>query len=351
MKESKRHNQNTRAKQNFDIAKVAIHRYLHGLSTASEKETLESIDLTQIKSLWSSSRENLLPKEDVKRVQIQVFGSIAEKERFPEVDWNVVSQGPQIKATPDEKGIQVRPSAHVRILRVVSGAAAAVMLLFALNWVINQNKSHTYYADATPQTLLLPDSTHVVMNQGSRLKLSPSFNKKERKVEMTGEVFFDVKPNPDKPFIIRHGDLRTEVKGTSFTIRNYPELSNNVIIVNTGKVQVSGKQMQPIMLTRDMQLAFDTKAGTYAITSIDADTYAHWTDGHMVLRGADLQELALRVKQFYGKELIVNNQAFGTNVSIDAEFDESVTITEMMESLKLIYGFTYRVTETSIVVD
>src|SRR5690625_6727137 len=65
-----------------------------------------------------------------------------------------------------------------------------------------------------------------------------------REVILEGEAFFDVVPDPDKPFIVHSENLRTKVLGTSFNIRAFEDEQDIKITVATGKVAVGQANLQ-----------------------------------------------------------------------------------------------------------
>ncbi len=86
---------------------------------------------------------------------------------------------------------------------------------------------------------VLPDGTTVALNSNSQIKFPKKFEKDVREITLTGEAFFDVTPNPAKPFIIHAGEAQIKVLGTSFNVCAYPENETVEVVVKTGKVQVS----------------------------------------------------------------------------------------------------------------
>ena len=71
--------------------------------------------------------------------------------------------------------------------------------------------------------LYLPDGTLVWLNAGSRIIYSQGFGVDNRKVELEGEGYFEVRRNEKLPFSVKTRDLQLQVLGTKFNFRNYPE--------------------------------------------------------------------------------------------------------------------------------
>ena len=96
-------------------------------------------------------------------------------------------------------------------------------------------------ADKNIRELKLPDGSVITINRGSRISvIKNEFNKDKREVWLEeGEAFFDVAKNPEKPFIVHSREIQTIVKGTSFNIKAYGELNENVVSVSTGRTNYS----------------------------------------------------------------------------------------------------------------
>ncbi|MCD6354201.1 MAG: FecR domain-containing protein [Prolixibacteraceae bacterium] len=87
---------------------------------------------------------------------------------------------------------------------------------------------------------VLPDGTVVALNNNSKLSYPEKFSDVVREVTLSGEAFFDVTPNPKKPFVIHAGNAQVKVLGTSFNVRAYPKSEIVEVVVASGKVQVTG---------------------------------------------------------------------------------------------------------------
>lgn len=90
----------------------------------------------------------------------------------------------------------------------------------------------------------LADGSVVTLNYGSHLSYPDQFEGNSREVELEGEAFFEVQPNPEKPFIIRAGRANIQVLGTSFNVNAFPTTGEVAVVVQTGKVQVSASDTE-----------------------------------------------------------------------------------------------------------
>ncbi len=128
--------------------------------------------------------------------------------------------------------------------RWIGWASAAVIALALGFWFLNNQNdglSNTLIAETNYQekkTVTLNDGTIVWLNGNSKLTYSTEFSGNERLVQLTGEAFFDVTKNPNKPFIIETTKSKVTVLGTSFNVRSRIAENMTEVVVKTGKVRL-----------------------------------------------------------------------------------------------------------------
>ena len=92
---------------------------------------------------------------------------------------------------------------------------------------------------STPVPVYLPDGSVVVLQPESKLVYGPEYGDSLRVVRLTGEAFFEVVRNVEKPFLVYTGTLLTKVLGTSFSVSAFENRKDAVVTVKTGRVAVS----------------------------------------------------------------------------------------------------------------
>jgi transmembrane sensor len=93
-----------------------------------------------------------------------------------------------------------------------------------------------------PQLITLSDGSSVLLQPKSKLSYPKSFEGNERNVYLSGEGFFEISKNPEKPFYVFANEIVTKVIGTSFRVKAYGDQPNVEVVVRTGKVNVSSNQ-------------------------------------------------------------------------------------------------------------
>jgi ferric-dicitrate binding protein FerR (iron transport regulator) len=155
---------------------------------------------------------------------------------------------------------------------------------------------------------MLADNSVIWLNADSRLQVPLLFKGHLREVKLLeGEAFFDVKRDPQHPFIVHINDLNVHVLGTSFNIRAYTALSTINVAVATGKVGVTKRSHLLKMLLPGQMLSYNTRLLKYQQESIDISQVQSWKTGYTYLNQAKFEELALVIKNTYGLILQAGN--------------------------------------------
>jgi len=148
---------------------------------------------------------------------------------------------------------QKRKKKLLYYIRMGIGYAAIISLLVGGTWKIAISTQESKELAIAQQELFvpagqraritLPDGSTVWLNAGSRL-LYPSVFGEERKVSLTGEGYFDVAKNPEKPFIVSTGSIDIKALGTEFNVYNYSkaEYISTTLIDGSVKVYRTGDE-------------------------------------------------------------------------------------------------------------
>ncbi len=161
-------------------------------------------------------------------------------------------------------------------------------------------------AKGETKSLLLADGTKVILNSDTKLIIPSNFNKEERIIELEGEGFFDVTPDPDKPFIIKSRETRVKVLGTSFDFKSYKEDEFIKLTVSTGKVRVN-------MIDQDLQLAVSPNEhlsiskidGNVRKESIEENNYIKWIHGSLYFNKEPIREVLKTINRTYNRKVIL----------------------------------------------
>ncbi len=242
-------------------------------------------------------------------------------------------------------------------------AAAVIVLAIAATWILypsatgptETSTSMLVYETRAGQksTITLSDGSVVRLNSGSRLTYPKVFSGNSREVSLEGEAFFEVIRNERKPFIISTSGVVTEVLGTSFNIRAFPEEDVQVTVA-TGKVRVAAEEGSGVLLTPSEQAVFDTRLGTLEKKAVELDRYLAWKEGRLRFDDARLSDVITALERWYGTTITLQNKAMG-NCLIAAQF-QNKNLAEVLKVIQLSmvdfqYEFRENGGEISVAID
>lgn len=156
--------------------------------------------------------------------------------------------------------------------------------------------------------VVLPDGTFVTLNRDSKINYPDEFTSDKREVYIEGEAFFDVVPNPEKPFIIHAGDANIKVLGTSFNVNAYPGNERVEVVVSTGKVQfyseeinqIPGKEL--ILDPGDKGIFVNASKELLKMQNHDPNFIA-WKTRHLIFSETKLNEVIEQLSKLYNIQI------------------------------------------------
>lgn len=195
---------------------------------------------------------------------------------------------------------------------------AAVLVLVlgaALFFILQPGQKEQVFAGA--QKISLMDGTLVSMEAGSEMHLSKGFGKAARSVKFSGKGHFDIAQHAEHPFIIVVGHTEIKVLGTRFMIDFKPEDSSLVILVNSGKIQVTDlDKKESVVLTPGMLLRRDQQQAPFEV----AENVQDLSRKQLVFSNVPLQKVIQTIEVVYGVEVEVGDAALLEKV-VTANFE------------------------------
>jgi len=170
----------------------------------------------------------------------------------------------------NKRNLWVQLTLAACLLLVISFSIYLYFPEFFRRNVISDNRGmETQNNSNTNQTLTLPDGSKVVLEKNSSIIVSEDFGKVNRTVLLKGKAFFKVVRNEKKPFLVRMGNLVTEVLGTSFKVGSDNQNKSIEVAVISGKVSVYAtsnngisKKLNGVVLTPNLKAVYNTENQT-----------------------------------------------------------------------------------------
>jgi ferric-dicitrate binding protein FerR (iron transport regulator) len=156
-------------------------------------------------------------------------------------------------------------------------------------------------------SLVLSDGSKLWLNAASSVRFPVVFSGEERKVDITGEVFFEVAKDARKPFKVKVKDMEIEVLGTRFDINTYPdELTVNTTLIE-GAVKVSANNSE-VRLSPGQQSQLLSNGNLQVVKNVNTDEIVAWKDGYFHFENADLHSILRQFSRWYDIEVVYEGE-------------------------------------------
>lgn len=163
---------------------------------------------------------------------------------------------------------------------------------------------------STPQggqyKIVLPDESEVWLNALSSIRFPTSFEGDSRNVDITGEVYFEVKEDTLKPFLVKTPGQTIKVLGTQFNINAYENEPAILTTLVEGSIEVVAGN-RSIRIQPGQQTVND-KYNKMNVQKVNTDQVIAWKDGLFQFWNTDLQEIMRQLSRWYGVEVDYLNE-------------------------------------------
>ncbi len=197
---------------------------------------------------------------------------------------------------------------------------------------VEQTLSDGYCVVSTPAAtttlVTLSDGTRVMLNANSKLEYPASFDDAEvREVRLKGEAHFEVTKNPHRPFVVKAGEMQTQVLGTIFDVKAYRKDAPKVTLME-GKVKVSNADTEVEM--RPGQTA--TLQADKIVVSKASPSASDWLEGDFDMDQVTLAEAMSDIGAWYNKTVVFQSQA-NMGKLIHFRFSRRASLQEIITAL------------------
>jgi ferric-dicitrate binding protein FerR (iron transport regulator) len=265
-----------------------------------------------------------------------------------------------------------------RLIRIATLTAAAIItMVLIFKFSIQQQATIPEAANivttkpGSKSKINLPDGTLVWLNADSKITYTEDFNGSERVVELTGEAYFDVVKDKNRPFIINTKSIKIRVLGTAFNVRSYPNEKTSETSLIRGSVEVTMNDspdkkiiLKPNekLVVKDVTLKSAQKATDFGADEtpllklvplhyINGDSTSietYWTKNKLAFDGESLESVARKIERWYAVKVIIKDEGLKTENYTSAFEDESLP--EVLNALKLTGNFKYTINKKVVTI-
>jgi transmembrane sensor len=196
----------------------------------------------------------------------------------------------------------------------------------------------------------LPDGTKVWLNAASSLRYSLTFNGNERKVELTGEAYFEVAKDKTRPFKVYSSGQVVEVLGTHFNINTYSNESSVRTTLLEGSVKVTSLSAKTYAMIRPGQQSIIRNANKLIkVENVDMDESVAWKNGYFMFNGEQLESILRKISRWYDVDIEYQNEELKREV-FSGTLSRYSSVSQVLKKLELTQSVHFKTEGRKIIV-
>lgn len=229
----------------------------------------------------------------------------------------------------DAKNGNLAQQSGVTITKTADG-----QLIYAVSNSNHHSNQVSYNTIETPRggqyQIKLPDGTNVWLNAESSLKYPASFALlKQRKVQLSGEAYFQVAKDKAHPFIVVTEKQEVNVLGTHFNINSYADEPLAKTTLLEGSVRLNGK-----LILKPGEQASRNSSGIITVESIDTDEAVAWKNGYFQFDGENLETGMRKIARWYNVEVEYKNNGL-RNEALAGTISKYSNVSQVLKKMEL----------------
>ena len=300
-------------------------------------------EVVRVEDWIGSSEENRKYFDQVKTVYVKAEGVKEYLQFDTDAAWLKVKAN--LKKKSESPTIPLHPrreSSNTWIYRIAAGIVLVVGV--GLYFFFNQSnniKPVEVIAKQNSVTDTLPGGSEVVLNKKTTLKYAFDKKKKEHKVKLKGEAYFNVRHDEGERFLVEANGVYIRDIGTSFNVKAYPDTDIVEVVVEEGEVVFFTEENPGIHLQASGKGVYNKKTRVFSIEQPEPNVLAYKTK-FFIFSSTPLGDVARELNSVYDTKLIVpaNLQHCEVTVSFHNESVEEIAsiIAETLNLSTVISG-------------
>jgi ferric-dicitrate binding protein FerR (iron transport regulator) len=189
--------------------------------------------------------------------------------------------------------------------------------------------------------LVLSDGSRVFLNSESQLTFPSSFEGDARRVELSGEAYFEVKKD-GKPFIIQTPDLAVEVLGTTFNLNAYQTNTcvNATLVEGSIRIHLPENQ-ETFLLNPEHNFRLNNLSDEISVQQVNTDIYTAWVKGEFVFRNQPLAEIFAQLERWYDFTIVYESPDIG-KMRFTGSAEKARPLNYLLQQIQMITDIQYR---------
>jgi ferric-dicitrate binding protein FerR (iron transport regulator) len=188
--------------------------------------------------------------------------------------------------------------------------------------------------------VILSDGSMVWLNSGSTL--SVSLDKGEnRKVQLSGEAYFEVIKNPKEPFVVKTKCYSVKVFGTKFNVRSYNNQLESETVLKEGSISIISQTQEELKMVPGQRFFLDSEK-KHTLSEVDPDVYTSWKENVLKIDNERLQDLMVQMEHWYGIKIQIKDFDRVKNLRYTLTI-KTESLREMLELMNFVTPLKYKI--------
>ncbi|EGN56386.1 anti-sigma factor [Hallella multisaccharivorax DSM 17128] len=192
----------------------------------------------------------------------------------------------------------------------------------------------------------LPDGTRITLNAGSRITYSQGFGIKDRDVALTGEGFFEVAHQGEKPFTVTTADISVRDIGTKFCLADYPDDNEATVVLTDGTVELKNKfcsHSDPVVMKNGQRAVLSKRDGRLLVTDDADESDMAWMTHQLILDGKSIYDIARELGHGYNVKVTVADDRLSMYHFFGCFDTSTQSLQEILTALRGTGKLSYRI--------
>ena len=319
----------------FSSEKIEMWYEINELSGIANKSRMSKIILwgTSIAAailIIISIGSNFFLEKEIKLVEKEIAPSIYDKNPGGNKAVLTLADGTKILLDDANNGT-IAEQGGIQISKAADGS-----IIYAMPEIAENSSGNILFNTIeTPKggkyQIILPDGSKVWLNSVSSLRFPAIFNGKERKVELSGEAYFEVVKNTTQPFIVKTHDMNVFVTGTQFNVMAYTDENYSATTLVEGSVHVSNHNSNMVLKPGEQVVANEGANLRKRITDVEQNIA--WKNGLFQFNDSDIRTVMNQISRWYDVSIEYQGEVpekyFGGYISRDSQLSQVLKMLEL----------------------
>ncbi|MCC8035385.1 MAG: DUF4974 domain-containing protein [Rikenellaceae bacterium] len=196
----------------------------------------------------------------------------------------------------------------------------------------------------------LSDKSKVYVGSLTTFSCDERFGRRDRRVHLDGEAYFEVTGDPEKPFIVQAGGQDIEVLGTKFNVAAYSQDSVVVTTLLEGSVKLRFKDIgRSFTLAPNQQYIYNHTSGTGTLKRVNASSVVSWIDGYYFFRDERLGSIIHQLENMYAIKADMSASKY-MDISFTGTFYRGQSVSEILDILSTAAPIKYTLKDDTVTI-